>query len=79
MTVESQDARIRRLGELARKLWHHDEEQPVTVERGLRGCDPATAFVRTANGVVLDIAAPNDRALDALEAALLVLAGVERE
>lgn len=71
------DARIERLTALARKVWHHEEEQPVTVERGLRGCDPATAFVRTGNGIVLDIAAPNDRALDALEAALRVLAGVD--
>lgn len=73
----SDDARIKRLTELARRVWNHEEEQPVTVQRGLGGCDPATTYVRTANGVVLDIAAPNDRALDALEAALLVLADEE--
>lgn len=76
--TEPDDARIERLTALARKVWHHEEEQPVTVERGLRGCDPATAFVRTGNGIALDIAAPNDRALEALEAALLVLALPER-
>lgn len=69
------EARIARLAELARRIWNNEEETNPAVSLGLRGCDPNAAYVVNDTGVVLTIAAPNDRALDALEAALQVLAG----
>lgn len=66
------EARIARLTEIARRVWQHSEEQPVTVECGLGAC------VRSGSRTALDVVATHDRALDALEAALLVLADEER-
>ena len=71
----SDEERIARLTALARRVWDNEEEANPVVSLGLRGCDPHAAYVVNDTGVVLTIAAPNDRALDALEAALLVLVG----
>jgi hypothetical protein len=63
------EARIERLTELARRVWP-DVAEYLRVE-----FDAAQAFVRCAGGtVLLDVVAAG-QSLDALEAALLVLAG----
>lgn len=64
-------AHLNRLTALAREVWPDAAE--VSVQRGLGGSDPYTAFARVDGDVLLDIAAPNELALEALEAALWVL------
>jgi hypothetical protein len=67
--------RIARFTELARRAYPFAENPAsVTVTSGLEGADPFTAIVWVDGEVAIDIDAGSVHALDALEAALLVLA-----
>jgi hypothetical protein len=70
------DRRIDRLTDLARKVYaaEADEPESITVTTGFEGCDTHTAMVWVDGEVMIDIDVWGPRALDALEAALHVLA-----
>jgi hypothetical protein len=72
--TEPDDARIGRLTALARKAWP-DEDAQIGNPKG-KDPEKAGVFVASSEWTLLGVAA-HPRALDALEAALLVLAGVD--
>lgn len=65
------DLELEELNILARQVY--DQEHNVKVQHGLRGCDPSTIYITSDEGILFDIAGPNDKVRRALRAALIEL------